>query len=158
MAPRLPQRSRSANGICFVSQLNFSVVYWSHRKFSQSQWPFPLVIVLRGGDDKVTYIPNSNGLLRVNDFPQMIMEIASSSEEDNLHQMLLQAACLARLGNALRIDKSIPFIVNAIYIDNRLSAIWHFVYQPNDTTTQVYLYSFWRRVASKHFPVGFLHE
>ena len=28
----------------------------------------------------------------------------------------------------------------------------------NDTTTQVYLYSFWRRVASKHFPVGFLHE
>ena len=45
--------------------------------------------------------------------------------------MLLQAACLARLGNALNQERKHPFIVSEIYIDDQLRARWYFVYQPD---------------------------
>ncbi|PVF91302.1 kinase-like protein [Serendipita vermifera] len=45
--------------------------------------------------------------------------------------MLLQAACLAKLGNRLRKEKQVPFIVSAIYIDNNLLVKWYLVYQPD---------------------------
>ena len=50
--------------------------------------------------------------------------------------MLLQAACLARLGNALKRDQA-PFIVSAIYINETLTATWHYVYQPEKTDRAV---------------------
>ena len=52
--------------------------------------------------------------------------------------MLLQAACVARLGNALRSDQE-PFIVSAIYIDETLIATWYCVYQPEKTDRAVRL-------------------
>jgi hypothetical protein len=58
--------------------------------------------------------------------------------------MLLQAACLARLGNMLskkrnlqkhtkttREESAGPIIVSAVYIDDDLCANWHLVYQPS---------------------------
>ena len=45
--------------------------------------------------------------------------------------MLLQAACLAKLGSSLRGASKDPFIVSAIYIDRNLCAEWYLVYQPN---------------------------
>jgi hypothetical protein len=54
--------------------------------------------------------------------------------------MLLQTACLARLGNALRQSPGAdPFIVSAIYIDNTLQATWHFLFQQNVSDTTVRL-------------------
>jgi hypothetical protein len=61
----------------------------------------------------------------------MIIDVGSHRDEDDHCKILLQAACLVRFANALRIDQSIPFIVTAIYIDNQLSASRYLVFQPD---------------------------
>jgi hypothetical protein len=67
--------------------------------------------------------------------------------------MLLEAACLARLGNALRLDSVVadPFIVSAIYIDDQLFANWYLVYQPNVSDTAVGLFL---QEAVRHLRLG----
>ena len=52
--------------------------------------------------------------------------------------MLVQVACLARVGNAIKLDATgDPFTVSTIYIDDQLCATWHFMYQPNASDTTV---------------------
>ncbi|CAG8686014.1 3542_t:CDS:2, partial [Acaulospora colombiana] len=82
--------------------------------------------------DPRKYIPKSNASLCINRFPHLILEIISDSSQSDYYRMLLQAACLARLGNKLRKEKTNPFIVSAIYVDSQLVAKWCLVYQPNE--------------------------
>ena len=91
-------------------------------------WDFPLIVELPTLKRK--YIPKSDISLQINKTPHLLLEITSDPAESDCNRMLLQAACLARLGNAPRKVPEHPFIVSAIYIDNGLSAKWHFVYQP----------------------------
>jgi hypothetical protein len=73
---------------------------------------------------------------------QISLEITSDQARSDRNRMLLQAACLARLGNAPRRNPGAdPFIVSAVYIDNKLRAIWYLLYQPNvsDTTVRLIL-------------------
>jgi len=52
--------------------------------------------------------------------------------------MFVQVACLARLGNGIKLDaKGDPFTVSTIYIDDQLCAKWYFMYQPNASDTAV---------------------
>lgn len=71
---------------------------------------------------KAKYTPKSDVMLSVNDFPYMIMEIASYSDEGDCNRMLLQAACLVRFANTLHRNQSKLFIVTAIYITNNFCA------------------------------------
>jgi hypothetical protein len=73
-----------------VSVLDASL--WEH--FSLSLWKFL--------DKKGQYTPKSDASLCINKFPHLVLEVYSSQSQSDRNRMLLQAACLARLGNALR--------------------------------------------------------
>src|SRR4051794_32036107 len=96
LVPHGPQGSRDTIGICFVRQPNRGFAVDLTGNSSQSQWPFPLVISFTESGAKVMYTPRSDALLRVQDVPHMILELASNPEENDRYRMLLQAACLAR--------------------------------------------------------------
>jgi hypothetical protein len=91
---------------------------------SDASWDLILIADVRG--HKSQYTPRSGGSLRINKFPHLILEVVSNQAQLDCNRMLLQAACLARLGNALRLDSAAadPFIVSAIYIDDQLFANW----------------------------------
>ena len=61
--------------------------------------------------DRVIYTPKSTTAFHVQGVPHMIMGIASDPKESDRWWLLLEASCLARFGNALRHDRSDPFIV-----------------------------------------------
>jgi len=96
-------------------------------------WDFPLIAELPTFKRK--YTPKSDVSLRINKIPHLLLEIVSDATESDCRRMLLQAACLARLGNVLGKHPEHPFIVSAIYVDLTLSAKWHFVYQPHTSDT-----------------------
>jgi hypothetical protein len=108
---------------------------------SDALWDLLLIAEIPG--DKRKYAPKSDACLHINKFPHLVLEVISDSAESDRNRMLLQAACLARLGNALRQGSTVadPFIVSAIYIDNQLDAKWYLVYQPDvlDTTVGLFL-------------------
>jgi hypothetical protein len=105
---------------------------------SSCLWDFPLIANING--ENRCYYPKSDLSLRVKDFPHLVLEIISTPSEADRYRMLLQAACLARAGNALRPDRRAdPFIASAIYINAELVATWHFVFQPNVSKTGVRL-------------------
>jgi len=95
---------------------------------SNRSWDLPLIADVFG--EKSKYTPNSDASLRINKFPHLVVEVASNDKESDRYRMLLQAACLARLGRVLRQSSAPPVIVSAVYINNELSAEWHLVYQP----------------------------
>ena len=97
---------------------------------SNCLWDFPLIVDT--GEEKVKYTPKSDASLRINKFPHLVLELISDQTHSDKIRMLLQAACLARVGKALSKDPERPVIVSAIYIDEHLCAKWHFVfvYQP----------------------------
>ena len=100
---------------------------------SNGPWDFSLIVELP--DSLRQYIPKSDASLCINIFPHLLLEVISDSGQSDRNRMLLQAACVARLGNVLRKD---PFIVSAIYIDE-LCAKWHLLYQPVTSDTGVRL-------------------
>ena len=100
---------------------------------SNYSWDFLLVADM--GGEKAQYNPKSDASLRINKFPHLVLELNSDSSESDRIRMLLQAACLARLGDALSPSVAPPFIVSAVYIDEYQSAKWHFVYQPRGSNT-----------------------
>ena len=113
---------------------------------SSGLWDIILIADVSG--DKCQYTPKSDLSLRINNFPHLVLEIISDFEnifdqaQSGRNRMLLQSACLARLGNALRRNpEGDPFIVSAIYIDYMLCATWYLLYQPNVSDTTVGLIS-----------------
>ena len=98
---------------------------------SNRSWEFSLITV--HPTKKTDYTPRSDALLCINKFPHLILEIISGGGQSDHYRMLLQAACLARLGNDYEKPKKSstrPFITSAIYIDADLCAHWYFMYQP----------------------------
>jgi hypothetical protein len=103
---------------------------------SRSQIPFHLVVEADGQNSK--YSPRSDFHMCFNDFPHLLLEVNSQSNESDRYRMLLQASCISRIGNWLRASTSRNPIVNiAIYIDKNYKAIQHLLYQPNVGSTEV---------------------
>ena len=92
-----------------------------------------------GGETR-QYTPRSDISLSLNDFPHLLLEVVSDEAHGwDRYRMLLQAACLAKLGYSLRGVSKDPFIVSAIYIDQYLFAEWYLVYQPDKSNVTVRL-------------------
>ena len=106
---------------------------------SDGSWSFSLITKLL--ERKAHYTPRSDALLCTSKFPHLILEIISGDGRSDRYRMLLQAACLARLGSKLRKSSTRPFIISAIYIDSTLHAHWHFMYQPRASCPAVRLIS-----------------
>ena len=58
----------------------------------------------------------------------LMVEVQSDSAEGDRYRMLLQAACMARLGRHMFKQ---PFIVFALYIENSGQVTRYFVFQPD---------------------------
>jgi hypothetical protein len=100
---------------------------------SRTSWSFPLLAALR--EDKYTkfrYTPMSDFRLEIRKFPHFILEVVSTPNQADRWRMLLQASCLARLGNKLRKSSvNEPVIIMATYIDLQMTAHEYLVYQPD---------------------------
>ncbi|KAF8494270.1 hypothetical protein JB92DRAFT_2818527 [Gautieria morchelliformis] len=116
------------------------------------QWSWPFQLAVSKLDDNArekvsTYTPRSDASLLVDGYPHMLMEIMSRPDECDCFRMLLQAACLVRLSNALRRTKKDPFIMTAIYIDSKFYATRYLLWQPENHGTDV-------RYTSEEFNLG----
>ena len=63
----------------------------------------------------------------MNGFPVLILEMCSSTQQEDERRMKLQAACLVRLGNALM--QSPEYVTKAIYIDDDYRATEYTFFQ-----------------------------
>ncbi|KAF8494250.1 kinase-like domain-containing protein [Gautieria morchelliformis] len=110
----------------------------------QSLWPFQLLVAPstpkpdNAREEVCTYTPRSVASLLVDGYPHMLMEIVSHSDGYDRFRVLLQAACLVRLSNALRYTKKDPFIITAICIDSNFFATRYLVWQPENYGTDVH--------------------
>jgi hypothetical protein len=80
--------------------------------------------------------------LEVENFSFCILEVVSGKKgglesQTDLWRMILQASCLARLGNKLRRNTDDPVVIVAIYIDSQLQAHEYLVYQPDISNKKV---------------------
>jgi len=74
----------------------------------------------------------------IKDFPHLLLEVNSQPNESDRFRMLLQASCIARIGNWLRASTSgKPIIIMAIYIDKYFEAMQYLLYQPDVGSTEV---------------------
>ena len=103
---------------------------------SGTQFPFHLLV--QAGNEKLKYTPRSDFFMSIRNFPHLLLEVVSQSNEGDRYRMLLQASCLARLGNSLRASTSQkPVVIMAIYIDKFLVASQYLLYQPAVKSTKV---------------------
>ena len=86
----------------------------------------------------MTYSPHSDFHVSIGGFPHIILEVNSQRTESDKFHMLLQAACLCRIGNGLRDSASSELIViMAIYIDVNFKARQYILCQPDIKSTKV---------------------
>jgi len=64
---------------------------------SNKPWPLHLNIDVHGKFYR--YTPRSDLCITLNGFPVFLLEVTSNSNSADWRRMLLQAACLVRLGN-----------------------------------------------------------
>lgn len=112
-----------------------TLVYGPNLDISSNDLGGPLIADFYG--EKAQYAQESDASLRINNFTHLILKVNSDEAQSDRIQLLLQAACLARLGSVVRQDPARPFIVSAISIDDILCAKWYFVYQPSASDAAV---------------------
>ncbi|KAG8830988.1 signal transducing kinase of the PAK [Serendipita sp. 399] len=104
----------------------------------QSRWVFPLVAEIPGFTKKYKVNPISSAQIRVGALPYMILEVASNSAESDRYRMLLQASCLTKVGGHLSTNTTKPFVVTAIYIDDKMRASRYLVCKDSNSSDVYY--------------------
>ena len=117
---------------------HYSIFHFIQITFlSRIEWPFKLLASVQSEDKKYSCTPKSGFHLSVNNLPCLVAEIQSDSSGNDRYRMLIQAACLVRLGNALDTKRDIPFIVMALYIKNSGDVERYLVFSVDQTATRV---------------------
>jgi len=94
--------------------------------------------VIEANGRKMRYTPHNDFHVSIRDFPHILLEINSQPNEGDEFRMLLQAACVSRIGNWLRASTSNePIVVMAIYIDRQFRAHQHILCQPDVGSIEV---------------------
>ncbi|KAI0282266.1 hypothetical protein BGY98DRAFT_955055 [Russula aff. rugulosa BPL654] len=89
-------------------------------------------LVIEKGNEQTSYTPRSDFHVSIKDFPHFLLEVNSQQNESDHYRMLLQAACVARIGNSLRASATRkPIVIMAIYIDKDYKAHQHLLCQPD---------------------------
>ncbi|KAH9008729.1 hypothetical protein EDB84DRAFT_1446759, partial [Lactarius hengduanensis] len=104
------------NVILFDEQICLTRAYRSYKERHVYSLLRRLTLNEEGGD-AVAF--DFRILMRGFNLPILLLEVDSSSDRADESRMLLQGACIVRLGNALLNDPSNKFIVKAIYIDEQ---------------------------------------
>ncbi|KAH9034851.1 kinase-like domain-containing protein [Lactarius pseudohatsudake] len=95
----------------------------------RSNKPWPLNLCVSVHDKPYRYTPRSDFSIILNGLPVLLLEVSSDPGRADERRMLLEAACLVRLGNSLLRTASRNFLVKAIYIDANYHAIEHTLFQ-----------------------------
>jgi len=94
-------------------------------------------VVTTDGNHRFSVTPRSDVLLSIDKFPHIAFEVISDPYERDCIRMLIQAGCLARVGNHLQKQHTKPFIAMAIYIDDCYRARLYLVHQPRHSSPEV---------------------
>ncbi|SRR6266404_4904331 len=121
----------------FVSTPTFYITFtFLTRCDSRSQLPFHLVI--QAGELKMRYTPQNDFHMRINNFPHILFEVKSNSDQQDRFRLLLQASCICRIGNSLQASRSRKSItIMAVYVDQHFKAHQYLLYQPNLQSAKV---------------------
>ncbi|SRR6266849_5971356 len=125
----------------FVSILSTPRLRHLIRCDSDTSLPFHLVV--KTPAEELSYTPKNDFHLKINAFPHLLLEVNPQSSlqkhtETIPFRMLLQAACICRIGNWLRASTTgRPIIIMALYIDNDYKAHQHLLYQPDLRSAEV---------------------
>jgi len=123
---------------CFTPRLRFLI-----RCDSGTSIPFHLVIQTDSED--LMYTPRSDFHMCIHNIPHLLLEVHSQPNEGDHFRMLLQAACISRIGSWLRAPTSgNSIVIMAIYIDKLFRAHQHFLCQPDILSTEVSVQLFGR--------------
>jgi hypothetical protein len=101
---------------------------------SCGDWPFKTIAFVESEQEKFRYTPRSDFHVSVNGLMHLLVEVQSDKHQYDRYRMLLQAACVARLGRMLYDN---PFIVVALYIENSGRVTRYFVFQRDGTDSTV---------------------
>ena len=82
---------------------------------SRGDWQFKLIVSVDYPQKKYYYTPRSYFHVSVDRLMYFLVEVQSDENQSDRYQMLLHAACAARLGY---LSYNNPFIVVALYIEN----------------------------------------
>ena len=93
---------------------------------SHGDWPFKLIVSIESPQKKYRYTPQSNFHVSIDQLVYLLVEVQSDKDQSNRYRMLLQAACVVRLGCKSYED---PFIIVALYIEKTGMVTQYFIFQ-----------------------------
>ena len=93
---------------------------------SRGDWPFKLIVFVESEQKDLRYTPRSDFYVSVDQSVYLLVEVQSDKSESDRYRMLLQAACVARLGCQ---SYNKPYIVVALYIENSGRVTRYLVFQ-----------------------------
>lgn len=105
---------------------------------NDSDTPLRFHLVIEKDIEKMSYTPRNDFHMCIKNFPHFLLKVNSQSNESDHFRMLLQAACISRIGNWLRASATRkPIVIMAIYVDKDFKAHQHFLCQPDVGSTEV---------------------
>jgi hypothetical protein len=116
-----------------VNQWSTSRLRYLIRYDSRTQLPLRLVVKLSNPRPEIlSYNPQCDFHMCIKNFPHLLLKVGTQSTEGDRIRMLLQASCIARIGNWLRASTSgKPIVIMAIYVDEHFEAHQYLLYQPD---------------------------
>ena len=97
----------------------------------------PFHLLVETFNEILRYTPKSDFHMCIKDFPHLLLEVSSQSNESDKIRMLLQASCVSRIGNWLRASSNIPIVIMAVYVDKDFMAHQYLLCQPDVGSTKV---------------------
>ncbi len=94
---------------------------------------FPIDLMIKVSSQQRKYTPDCDFCVVANGFPLLLLEVASGfgtlSDEADKRRLLLEAACIVRLGNVLPKKENQEFLIKAIFVDSEFVATEYTLYQ-----------------------------
>ena len=147
--------SRESHGLWVL--LLFYYLLWRLHFFgcSRTGWPFQLNVTDEStkAKESYSYTPRSNFHISIDRLVRLMVEVQSDKYQSDRYRMLLQGACVARLGYNFF---GPPFIVVALYIEKSGSVQRYFLFQRDKDDTTVCTFQSKQCCVFSFVLVGFL--
>jgi hypothetical protein len=128
-----------------VLSLLYSLLRKGYVCCSRTDWPLKLVVTVVPEGTSYRYVPRSDFHVSFDRMVYLMVEVQSEKDENDRYRMLLQAACVARLGRNMRSAHGGGddlFIVMALYIEGSGRVTRYLVFQHDtDPTVSVWIRS-----------------
>jgi hypothetical protein len=119
---------------------------------SRGDWPFKLIVSVESERNECCCTPRSDFHVSIDRLVHLLVEVQSEHNQADRYRMLLQAACVARLGRQFYDS----FIVVALYIENNGRVTRYFLFQPDGDDRRVSTFESEKRCVFSLILLGFL--